>query len=61
MDREIPFDMSEASAALREHERRWPSTCPWEALERIVRLYPNSAPALIARSALARRNTEEKA
>lgn len=30
-----------------------PARDPWEALERIARLYPNDAAALIARSALA--------
>lgn len=59
MERE--FTVDGAQVALVVDQLTKPAVCPWEALERIVRLYPNSAPALIARSALARRNTEEKA
>lgn len=53
MDVQIPIDATQVAQKVDDLTR--PATCPWEALERIARMYPNSAPALIARSALARK------
>lgn len=53
MEAKISIDVTHVAQKVDDLTR--PATCPWEALERIARMYPNSTPALIARSALARR------